>query len=240
MSSITKIQLDKNGYAITSSLYNSDEVGKIISMIEQINTDSESLIKTKNLFAIRQLIRTIPELKHLLFTDNLLKLISDLGGEDYFLTKAIYFDKPKESNWFVAYHQDISISVKEKHEIPSYSNWTFKKNQHGVIPPTQILNNIITLRIHLDHTTIENGALRVIPKSHLNGIVRIDSNQWKIQKEVLCEVEKGAVMLMKPLTFHASNRTYNNQQRRIIHLEFSNIELTKPLEWLEKMNIFES
>ena len=40
-------------------------------------------------------------------------------------------------------------------------------------------------------------------------------------------------MLMKPLTLQASNRTTNGKQRRVIHLEFNEHELTKPLEWLE-------
>ncbi len=44
-------------------------------------------------------------------------------------------------------------------------------------------------------------------------------------------------MLMKPLTLHASNRTTNNQQRRVIHIEFSNQKLPSPLEWLEYCEI---
>lgn len=164
-------------------------------------------------------------------------LLSHFFSDEYYLTKAIYFDKPKTSNWFVAYHQDLSISVNKKAEIQDYKNWTFKKGQYGVQPPETILKNIVTVRIHLDNTTKENGALKVIPTSHLNGVVRIDSFDFKNKKEVDCEVERGAVMLMKPLTLHASNRTTNNQQRRVIHLEFSNLNLETPLIWLEKLVI---
>lgn len=42
-------------------------------------------------------------------------------------------------------------------------------------------------------------------------------------------------MLMKPLTMHASNRTTNLKRRRVIHLEFCNQDLAKPLNWLEKI-----
>src|SRR5690606_13134007 len=119
------------------------------------------------------------------------ELISDLSESEYFLTKAIYFDKPSESNWFVAYHQDLSISVDQKTELENYTNWTFKKGQYGVQPPLEILEDTITVRIHLDKTDKNNGAIKVIPKSHLKGIVRADSKDWNLKDEFNCEVEKG-------------------------------------------------
>ncbi len=44
-------------------------------------------------------------------------------------------------------------------------------------------------------------------------------------------------MLMKPLTLHASSKTINKKQRRVIHLEFCNQLLETPLEWLEYQTI---
>ena len=89
----------------------------------------------------------------------------------------------------------------------------------------------------MDKTDKNNGALKVIPKSHLNGIVRVDSKNWNTGNEFICEVEKGGVMLMKPLTLHASNRTTNGKKRRVIHLEFNKHNLAKPLNWLERNKI---
>ncbi len=230
-------ELEILGYTITSKIYTDIEIEQIISCIENSKKNEKTFSKTKNLFAIRQLINTIPELKKYLFNTNLTKLIASFSNNNYFLTKAIYFDKPKESNWFVAYHQDLSISVNKKTAKKDYINWTYKKGQYGVQPPTKILKDTITIRIHLDDTNKNNGALKVIPKSHLNGIVRVNSKDWCIKNEHLCEVKKGETMLMKPLTIHASNKTTNNKQRRVIHLEFCNQNLEKPLNWLEKYEI---
>ncbi|WP_236642028.1 phytanoyl-CoA dioxygenase family protein [Dokdonia sinensis] len=163
-------------------------------------------------------------------------LIRLVGNEDYFLTKAIYFDKPKTSNWFVSYHQDLSISVNQKEDLPGYTKWTEKRGQIGVIPPVSILENIITLRIHLDDTTEKNGALKVIPTSHNSGILRKES--ISLTNEVICNVKRGSAMLMKPLTMHASGRSQGNSNRRVIHLEFSSEQLLPPLEWRERMPIF--
>ncbi|MFK7899488.1 MAG: phytanoyl-CoA dioxygenase family protein [Cyclobacteriaceae bacterium] len=230
-----KIELQENGYSVLADVYSDHEISQILTCIESAEDDGKSFMKTTDLFAIRQLIKSIPELKGLLFNKRLTKLLSDFSESDYFLTKAIYFDKPSESNWFVAYHQDLSISVDQKVDLKDYSNWTFKKGQYGVQPPIHILEDTITVRIHLDETDKNNGALKVIPKSHLNGITRTDSKDWDIENEFVCEVEKGGVMLMKPLTLHASNRTVNGKKRRVIHLEFNKHNLMEPLAWLEKM-----
>jgi ectoine hydroxylase-related dioxygenase (phytanoyl-CoA dioxygenase family) len=233
----SKIELDKDGFSIVTDLYSDIEINQIITCIENAENKNDSFLKTKDLFAIRQLISNVPELANLIFNQKLTELISTLSQTELFLTKAIYFDKPIESNWFVAYHQDLSISVENKADLENYVNWTFKKNQLGVQPPIEILKDTYTIRIHLDDTNKNNGALKVIPKSHLNGIIRAESKDWNIEKEQVCDVKKGGAMLMKPLTLHASNRTTNNKRRRVIHLEFNNHKLTEPLKWLEYFEI---
>lgn len=56
-----------------------------------------------------------------------------------------------------------------------------------------------TIRIHLDETNSENGALKVIEKSHSKGIYRPETIDWKTEKESICSVNKGGIMIMKPL-----------------------------------------
>lgn len=136
-----KIELEENGYSILSDLYSDNEIIQILSCIEHAVDNGSSYMKTKDLFAIRQLIKNVPELSNLLFNEKLTELISNLSPSEYFLTKAIYFDKPSESNWFVAYHQDLSISIDKKADLENYVNWTFKKGQHGVQPPIKILQD---------------------------------------------------------------------------------------------------
>ena len=143
-----KTELANNGFSIINNFYTAEEIDEILNCIETNEQTGDSFMKTRDLFAIRQLINNIPDLKKLLFNSNLLSLL----GSDYFLTKAIYFDKPSESNWFVAYHQDLSVSVTEKVVLPHYTNWTYKKEQYGVQPPIHILEDTVTLRIHLDKT----------------------------------------------------------------------------------------
>ncbi|CAA9197346.1 hypothetical protein FLACOL7796_01629 [Flavobacterium collinsii] len=134
----------------------------------------------------------------------------------------------------MAYHQDLTISVDQKIEVKNFENWTVKQNQFAVQPPKEVLEKNFTIRIHLDKTTKENGALKVINNSHSKGIFRVENMDFANENETICEVEQGGIMIMKPLLFHASNKTTNNERRRVIHIEFSNQQLPSGLEWSEK------
>jgi ectoine hydroxylase-related dioxygenase (phytanoyl-CoA dioxygenase family) len=234
------IEINTEGFTIINDVYTENEIEKLISFIEDVTEnemENTTFRKSQDLFAIRQFHKEIPETIDFIFNQNLKEIIQSNFGAGYFITKSIYFDKPEKSNWFVAYHQDLTISVDKKVEIESFENWTTKQNQFAVQPPKEILENNFTIRIHIDKTTKDNGALKVINKSHSKGIFRVENLEIKNEKETICEVEKGGIMIMKPLLFHASNKTTNNERRRVIHIEFSNQQLPNGLEWSEKMVI---
>lgn len=230
-----KNEITSEGFTIINNVYTENEIEKIISLIEkktENNTENATFRKSQDLFAIRQFHKEIPETLDFIFNQNLKDIIENTFGKGYFITKSIYFDKPEKSNWFVAYHQDLTISVNKKIEIENFENWTVKQNQFAVQPPTAILEKNFTIRIHMDKTTKDNGALKVINNSHSKGIFRVEN--LEIENETICEVEKGGIMIMRPLLFHASNKTTNNERRRVIHIEFSNQQLPDGIDWSEK------
>ncbi|UFH33279.1 phytanoyl-CoA dioxygenase family protein [Chryseobacterium sp. C-71] len=224
------------GFSVISNVFSTEEIEKISDVIQNIDTSKETFRKSEDLFAIRQFLKEIPEVKDLIFNKNLKTIIKEIFGENYFVVKSIYFDKPEKSNWYVAYHQDLTISVDKKLELENFGPWTTKQNQFAVQPPLDILENIFTIRIHLDDTDENNGALKVVPKSHSKGIYRPETIDWDVETETICNVNKGGVMIMKPLLLHGSNRTTNGKKRRVIHIEFSDRELPDELQWSERMN----
>ena len=232
----SKSTLIKNdGYAIIDNVYSSVEIEKITSKINKADSSKDTFRKSNDLFAVRQFLKEIPETIDAIFNQNLKEIITRLFGKDYFVVKSIYFDKPEQSNWFVSYHQDLTISVDKKVELANYGPWTVKQNQFAVQPPIEVLQNIYTIRIHLDDTDENNGALKVIPGSHLKNIYRPETIDWTKESETVCKVNKGGIMIMKPLLLHSSNRTTNNNKRRVIHIEFSNMKLPQELNWSERL-----
>ncbi|MGE6221631.1 phytanoyl-CoA dioxygenase family protein [Nubsella zeaxanthinifaciens] len=228
-------ELNEIGFSSVNGIYDERELNQILSLINRANTDRPTFRKSDDLFAIRQFLKEIPEIRELIFNPNLKKLVNEIGKGKAFVIKSIYFDKPEKSNWYVAYHQDLTISVDKKVELDDFGPWTVKHQQFSVQPPLALLERNFTVRIHLDDTSRDNGALKVIPHSHLKGIYRPESIALDKEQEVVCEVEKGGVMLMKPLILHSSNRTTNGQKRRVIHIEFSDAELPQAIHWSEKL-----
>src|SRR5579875_2741479 len=150
--------LVNNGFTVIDQVFSLEEVQQIIRAIEVADTTGPLFRKTSDLFAIRQVLKQMTQLVPFVFNENMRRLINKIGGENYFVVKSIYFDKPGNSNWFVAYHQDLTISVNQKVEIAGFRPWTFKQNQFAVQPPLNILQDIIIIRIHLDDTDENNGA----------------------------------------------------------------------------------
>lgn len=225
----------EKGFTVINNIFSDHEIRRIIDVIQNIDTAKETLRKSEDLFAIRQFLKEVPEVQDLIFTENMKMVIREIFGNQYFVVKSIYFDKPETSNWYVAYHQDLTISVDQKMQLEGFGPWTTKQNQFAVQPPLDILENIYTIRIHLDDTDENNGALKVIPVSHAKGIYRPETIDWTIETEEICNVESGGIMIMKPLLLHGSNRTTNGNRRRVIHIEFSDRQLPDGLNWSEKM-----
>lgn len=228
--------ITNKGFATVEAVYSNAEIDSLLQVLAQIDSNKATFRKTADLFAIRQFLKEVPSVVPLVFTPTLTNVISEVFGNDYFVVKSIYFDKPSASNWFVAYHQDLTISVDSKQEdVQGFGPWTVKQNQFAVQPPLTILEDNFTILIHLDDTDDNNGALEVVPQSHLKGIYRLETINWDEETEVICPVKKGGIMFMKPLLLHASNKTTNQAQRRVVHIEFSRIELPERLNWSERL-----
>lgn len=228
-------RLAADGFAIVPGIYSNDEISTIINTIDGIDTDKETFRRSADLFAIRQFLKDVPAIVPLIFNGQLKQLIGQLFGPEYFIVKSIYFDKPETSNWYVAYHQDLTISVDKKMELAGFGPWTVKQNQFAVQPPLGILQDNITLRAHLDDTTKDNGALKVLAGSQAKGISRPQDIDWPAETETICEVPAGGVMIMKPLIMHSSARTTDNRRRRVVHIELSRSQLPPGLSWSEFM-----
>lgn len=230
-----KENVDTQGYTSISSIYTQEEIDALITLIGSANSESATFRRSTELFAIRQFFKAVPQAASVVFNQKLREVIHSLFGEKYFAVKSIYFDKPGSSNWFVSYHQDLTISVKERVEIEGFGPWSVKEGQYAVQPPPEILEQNFTVRIHIDDTDETNGALRVIPGSHLKGIYRPEMIDWTIEREITCSVPKGGIMIMRPLLLHASSRSTSDRKRRVLHIEFACSELPELLQWSERL-----
>jgi hypothetical protein len=228
-------QLTAAGHAVIPALYTPTEITALLACIEGAPAASPNFRRSQDVFAIRNLLGEVPALGPLLATPALHRLLGELFPAGCHLTKAIYFDKPAGSNWLVAWHQDLMINVASRAaNVPGYGPWTAKAGWVAVQPPAAVLENTVTIRLHLDDCDATNGALKVVPGSHRQGVVPAEAIANLTARAVACPVPAGGAMLMKPLLLHASHRSTSPRPRRVIHLEFSAEELPAGLAWRER------
>ena len=94
---------------------------------------------------------------------------------------------------------------------------------------------MLSVRIHLDDCPATNGALRVIPGSHLEGKLDESIIVDKVQEReaVTCEISAGGALVMRPLLLHSSSASETPQHRRVVHLDYANVSLPEGLGWFE-------
>lgn len=149
--------------------------------------------------------------------------------------RAIYFDKSPASNWLVPWHQDLTLALRARTEVPGFGPWSTKDGIPHVQPPISLLQEMLTVRLHLDAADESNGALRVLPSSHRLGRLSAEriGELRKSQPDFLCAVRTGDALLMRPLLLHASGRSTSAQHRRVLHIEYAAFQLPSSLDWHE-------
>jgi hypothetical protein len=71
--------------------------------------------------------------------------------------RAILFDKTAANNWMVPWHQDRTIAVHARHEVPGFGPWSVKGGVVHVEPPFDVIAGMITIRAHLDACGEDNA-----------------------------------------------------------------------------------
>ena len=137
--------------------------------------------------------------------------------------RATLFEKSGKANWLVAWHQDTALPLMSRFDAPGWGPWSEKAGVLYAHAPTGALSRILALRIHLDHSTTENGPLRVIPGSHAAGVLTDAQvlDYAKTHSSVECLVPRGGVLAMRPLIIHSSSKARTTNPRRVLHIEYA-------------------
>jgi hypothetical protein len=69
----------------------------------------------------------------------------------------------------VAWHQDLTIAVNSQVDIPGFVPWSTKDGIPHFQSPVGLLEQMLTVRLHLDDADERNGASKVLPGTHRLG-----------------------------------------------------------------------
>jgi hypothetical protein len=147
--------------------------------------------------------------------------------------RAVLFDKSPDANWIVAWHQDRTICVRERHETPGFGPWSTKDGVLHVAPPISVLEGMVTLRLHLDPVDTDNAPLVVALGSHRFGYVPADEAAARAAHcaALVCEAAAGDVWAYATPILHMSARSVGDRRRRVLQVDYAAAPLPEPLEW---------
>lgn len=224
----TTRDFERDGYALLPSIVPGAELDRLTDAIEE-SRQSQLLPGLRNLLSRCEVVRS--------FADSGIvnSIARALLKTDVRPVRAILFDKTPDSNWYVTWHQDLTIPVKARIDIDGYGPWSVKEGVVHVRPPASILAQMVSLRIHLDDCTEENGAIKFIASSQDAGILEADDiAYWRgSHVQTVCPAGRGDIIAMRPLILHSSSVSESPVHRRVLHIEYAGAVLPASLEWAE-------
>lgn len=219
--------LERNGFAVVPDVLDRGALSTLSALIDSLPRRASErggvrglLVKSRR---VAELARKGPPGE----------LAKQVLGRSAKPVKATLFDKSEQANWSVPLHQDLTIAVEKQLDVEGFGPWSVKDGVVHVRPPAEILECMVAIRLHLDETGSDNGALHVVPGSHRHGrLSGREATELRDERgEVTCPVSAGGAMLMFPLLLHASSKSSRPGERRVVHIEYTATELPGGLVW---------
>lgn len=168
-------------------------------------------------------LMSVPAVRQLVSRTRLLRIAEAALGSTPIPFRATLFDKSPAANWKVAWHQDTALPLTQRKESEGWGPWSVKDSIQYAHAPTRALDKVVALRVHLDPSMAANGPLRVIPGTHLLGV--LPDNEVSLiahdRESVECIGGVGSVLMMRPLLIHASSKSESGMPRRVLHIEYA-------------------
>jgi len=207
--------VEEQGFAILPDVLLPREAQRLIDDLDQ-----SALRRSKA--GIRHAL-SHPAVASLAREPRLLHIAQGILGPEASPFRATVFDKSRQANWLVVWHQDTALPLRERRDTPGWGPWSVKDGVVYAHAPASALRRVVALRIHLDDSTRQNGPLKVLPGSHTQGVLSDDAIQELAAQiaPVNCVVPQGGVLVMRPLLVHASSKSQLEMPRRVLHIEYS-------------------
>ncbi|MBC9034571.1 phytanoyl-CoA dioxygenase family protein [Sphingomonas sp. JC676] len=148
--------------------------------------------------------------------------------------RVILFDKTSAANWALGWHQDRTIAVRARADVPGFGPWSVKAGMIHVEPPFALIERMLTIRIHLDAVPDGNAPLLIAPGSHRLGRIAEADLTSVVERcgIATCLADLGDIWVYATPIVHASAASNRLGHRRVLQIDYSADSLPDGLEWL--------
>ncbi len=175
-----------------------------------------------------------PELATILSPDSRFgRALRPYVDTQYRPVRAIMFDKSAKKNWALGWHQDRTIAVKDRRDVAGFGPWSVKAGVRHVEPPFKMMEDMVTVRIHLDDVPSGNAPLLIALGSHRMGKLREKEIGLVASQNLLveCVASVGDVWVYSTPILHASAASVSKTRRRVLQIDYAPFDLPGDLEW---------
>src|SRR5512143_3742164 len=111
--------LDADGYAVVADGLSPAEIASLLTAAESLPMTRPEEVQG----GYRDLFTLLPAVRDLAGHPRIRRWPAAVLGPACFAGRAILFDKTPAANWKVAWHQDLTIPVRERHQRPGFGPW---------------------------------------------------------------------------------------------------------------------
>lgn len=161
------------------------------------------------------------------------RIAAGLIGPSAMAVRAILFDKTADRNWSLGWHQDRTICVRQRIDVPGFGPWTVKSGMIHVEPPFSLIEKMVTLRVHMDAVTPDNAPLLIAPGTHRMGRIAVEDIDTVVagSGSMACLAKVGDIWAYSTPILHASAAAVSPAHRRVLQIDYSAESLPAGLEW---------
>lgn len=225
-------QQREQGWCVLPRAVEPERLQRLLQLTDKLVASRNEGVRRSegNVYAARNVVEVIPEIIEEWRSPTLVDFVTRSLTEDAGLVRVLYFDKPPDQTWALPWHKDLLIATQPFDQADGYSTPRPRAGVPHTEPPLSVLESMVTLRLHLDEITPENGPLRVASGTQRTG--KSLTLEGFPQHTILTAA--GDVLVMSPLLVHCSGHSDpgTTRHRRILHLEFSSMsQLPDNVHW---------
>jgi ectoine hydroxylase-related dioxygenase (phytanoyl-CoA dioxygenase family) len=207
--------IDRSGFWIEDEVFSDRECDDLIEAAP-LGLQGRSLAGARHLMAVAAIEAAAKD-------ERLLRIARRELGDGAVPFRATLFDKSATANWLVVWHQDTALPLESRNDSAEWGPWSLKAEVLYAHAPAWALSRVLALRVSLDASKSENGPLRVVPGSHLAGVLSDDEilGLARTAENIEVLVPRGGVLAMRPLLVHSSSKARSGEPRRVLHIEYA-------------------
>lgn len=212
-----KEEMERKGFSIHSKFYTEKQIQRI-----------EGLIRREKITESTDLIQQAPKIIETLLHNQLLKILKKINPR-FFLVDAQYHSSQKIKE----FEQTLKFPMKERKIPKNLTLWGYP-TEDKITPPdySALHDETLMVQVFLKNITQKTGAVQIIQGSHQRElspleVLLIGNNTYP----TACEVDKGGIVLMKPLAVKKVAMSESPKLKQSIVLWFSSYKLPIHYVW---------